>query len=184
MSLVSVHGPTMWGGVGAAGGGGGNVVTAPQVKATADQTNGQKFTFDATDKTRPAADYDWAFPGGTPATATDNKGPITVTYSTGGSKTATLTIAAGAGPPAGGAYPVTVVATATAAPRMVEGGGEPPPDGEGDSLTVGFDPAAHTVDEVKDYATDHPDEIADLYDAEEAGKARVTLLEWLAQQLE
>lgn len=165
MSIVTVHGPNMSGGTGAQGGGTGPVVTAPQVSATADQTNGFKFTFEATDKTRVAADYDWAFPGGTPATATDNKGPITVTYASAGSKTATLTIAAGAGPPAGGAYPITVTAL-TAGPRMVEEGGE-------------FDPGDHTVAEVEDYANEHPEEAQRLLDAELADKNRVTLISFL-----
>src|SRR4051812_17486153 len=112
MSIVAVHGPTM------TGPGTGNV-TAPQVSATGDATNGLKFTFEATDKRRPAADYDWAFPGGTPATQNDSYGPIAVTYAAGGSQTATLTIAAGAGPPAGGAYPITV--TTSSGPRSIEG---------------------------------------------------------------
>jgi hypothetical protein len=40
-----------------------------------------------------------------------------------------------------------------------------------------FDPAEHTVDEVKDYLDgQHPDEVARVLAAEEAGKARTTLL--------
>ena len=191
MSIVSVHGPNMWGGTGAGGGGTGQVITAPQVQATADQTNGLKFTYVATNGARPAADYSWAFPpDGTPATSAANKGPITVTYAAGGSKTATLTVAAGAGPPAGGAYPITVTAL-TAGPRMVEEG----VDAESQSAVVtedehttdvqpGFDPAAHTVAEVEDYVLDHPDEIETILDMEEEGKNRSTLVAYLEAQLD
>ena len=42
-----------------------------------------------------------------------------------------------------------------------------------------FDPSAHTVDDVKAYVTEHPDEVQAVYDAEVAGKARTSLLEWL-----
>jgi PKD repeat protein len=112
MSIVAVHGPTMY------SPGTGNV-SAPQVTATGDPTNGLKFTFVAsTPGARPAADFDWDFTGGTPATALDTKGPVVVTYATAGAKTATLTVAAGAGPPAGGSYPITVQAVSGA--RSVE----------------------------------------------------------------
>lgn len=95
--------------------------TAPQVKATGAPSNGLTFIFEATDKSRPAADYSWAFPGAatvdgvTTTTKAASQGPITVVYTAAGAKTATLTVAAGAGPPAGGAYPVNV--TAVAGPR-------------------------------------------------------------------
>src|SRR5688500_11598062 len=118
MRIVSVHGPNMWGGTGAGGEGSGATITAPQVEATADMSDGLTFIFEATDKTRPAADYDWAFPGadtvdGATAVVKENShGPIEVVYATAGDKTATLTVAAGAGPPAGGDYPITVEARA------------------------------------------------------------------------
>jgi hypothetical protein len=95
--------------------------TAPQVKATGVTSNGLAFDFSATDLSRPAADYDWSFPGASTVdgvsatTKVDSKGPIRVVYAAAGVKTATLTVAAGAGPPAGGAYPVNV--TAVAGPR-------------------------------------------------------------------
>ena len=44
-----------------------------------------------------------------------------------------------------------------------------------------FDPGEHTVDEVKDYVTEHPDEVDDVHAAEDEGKARVTLLTWLEE---
>ena len=51
-----------------------------------------------------------------------------------------------------------------------------PPD-----VAVGYDPAAHTVDEVKEFVTEHPDELQDIYDAEVAGKNRATLITWLEE---
>lgn len=119
MSIVAVHGPTMWGGTGAGGAGTGATITAPgggagmAVQATADMTNGLKFTFQWTGTTTPSnkpdADFDWAFPGGSPATAADTKGPVVVTYTTPGAKVATLTVS-GTGTPAAAAYPITVQA--------------------------------------------------------------------------
>jgi len=50
---------------------------------------------------------------------------------------------------------------------------EPPADGP-------YDPGEHTVDEVLAYCAEHPDEVEAIYDAEEAGKNRVTLLDKLA----
>jgi hypothetical protein len=50
-------------------------------------------------------------------------------------------------------------------------GGQPAGAGE-------YDPAGHTVDEVVDYVTEHPDERQAIYDAELAArKPRSTLLE-------
>jgi hypothetical protein len=95
--------------------------SAAQVKATGSPSNGLTFIFEATDKSRPAADYSWSFPGAstvdgvTTTTKAASQGPTTVVYAAAGAKTATLTVAAGAGPPAGGAYPVVV--TAVAGPR-------------------------------------------------------------------
>lgn len=48
-----------------------------------------------------------------------------------------------------------------------------------ESQEVEFDPADHTVDDVVAYADEHPDELDRLIGEEEAGKARVTLLEKL-----
>lgn len=44
-----------------------------------------------------------------------------------------------------------------------------------------YDPGRHKVDEVLDYAEDHPDEIARLIEAERAGKNRSTLVSQLEQ---
>lgn len=110
MSTVSVHGvQTMY------GGGAQNstplALGSPVFKVTPNPANGRIVTVTLLLSARAAADYDWTFgSGSSPATATDSKGPTTVTYSTDGAKTITLTVAAGAGPPAGGAYVVTYVA--------------------------------------------------------------------------
>jgi len=45
-----------------------------------------------------------------------------------------------------------------------------------------YDPGEHTVEEVKTYVEEHPDEAEDVLAAEQDGKARVTLVEWLEQQ--
>ena len=138
MSIVAVHGPNMWGGTGAGGGGTGEVVETAQVKATANMANGLEFT---KDKSRPAADYDWTYTpaGGAPASPINNThGPHTITFVGAGDKTVTLTVAAGAGPPAAGNYAITVSAM-TAGPRMLMGDDEgpeveeePPPDADRD----------------------------------------------------
>ena len=195
MSIVAVHGPNTFGGTGAGGGGTGMTITSPTglYKATADPTNGLKFTFEAIDKTRPPADYDWTFPGGTPATQADSKGPVVVTFATAGSKTISLAIAAGAGPPATGTYPMTV--QAVSGPRSVleegEGEGEAPevapqetpleaaPGEPADIETV----LQGTVDEVKTFAEANPDFISELYEGETAGQNRSTLVTWLEQRV-
>jgi hypothetical protein len=184
MSIVAVHGPNMWGGTGAGGGGTGMVVISPTgvYKATADPTNGLRFTFEAIQKGRPAIDYDWTFPGGTPASQADSQGPIVVTFATAGSKTISLAIAAGAGTPATGTYPMTV--EAVSGPRAVlEEGEEPPPEGQQaeiqEEMGPDSDPGDFTVAEVIEYVGQHPEEAQRLYDAEVAGKARVTLVSHL-----
>ena len=42
-----------------------------------------------------------------------------------------------------------------------------------------FDPGDHTVDDVVEYATAHPDEVDEIYEAETAGKNRSTLVSQL-----
>lgn len=49
-------------------------------------------------------------------------------------------------------------------------------------VTAAFDPSAYTVAEVVDYADIHPDEVQAIYDAEEAGKGRATLLAALEER--
>jgi hypothetical protein len=45
-----------------------------------------------------------------------------------------------------------------------------------------YDPGAYTVADVQAYVTEHPDELDAIYAAEQSGKARSTLLDWLAAQ--
>lgn len=45
-----------------------------------------------------------------------------------------------------------------------------------------YDPGAHSVEDVKTHVTAHPDQRDAVYDAEVAGKARSTLLDWLEGQ--
>jgi hypothetical protein len=65
---------------------------------------------------------------------------------------------------------VSVVEDATGAVESVEG------SVPGPGL---FDPAEHTIDQVKAYVNDHLDDAQRVYDAELDGKARATLLAWL-----
>jgi len=81
--------------------------------------------------------------------------------------------------PAAGTYPTTVpVATGTGPSAGLQSAPPSGDDGE-EEIPVGYDPAAHSVDEVKEFVTEHPDEAQDIFDLEETGKARVTLLDWL-----
>ena len=57
---------------------------------------------------------------------------------------------------------------------------EPPPPPTAVPAQDGFDPGGHTVDEVKTYVTAHPDELETVTAAEQAGKNRSSLLDWLA----
>ena len=190
MSIVAVHGPTTFGASGAGGAGTGQAVTSTPAgggTVTADMANGRRFTF-AGAGDRAAADYDWAFTG---ETAQLNTKTGTIVFSTAGTKTITLTLGSTGGTtPAPGTYTFSVQATATAAPRsMPPGGGdeeeEPEPqalaaaDEESPQVDVGYDPAAHTVAEVEEYAEDHPEQVQDLLDAETAGKNRSTLVGYL-----
>jgi len=49
-------------------------------------------------------------------------------------------------------------------------------------VSEAYDPGEHTVEEVKTYIEEHRDEVADVLAAEQDGKARVTLVEWLEQE--
>jgi hypothetical protein len=53
----------------------------------------------------------------------------------------------------------------------------PPPEPEGE---VGSDPSTATVQQVKDYVTAHPEERDRVLAEEQAGQARVTLIDWLS----
>jgi len=54
----------------------------------------------------------------------------------------------------------------------------PPPETEPEG-EVGSDPNTATVQQVKDYVTAHPDERDRILADEQAGQARVTLIDWL-----
>jgi len=186
VSIISVHGPNTFG---TTQGGGTSIPSSGGgiAQATKDPTNGLKYSFSVPNPgARPAADFDWTFTGpGNPVAQTDRFSG-TVTYTTAGAGTIVLTVAAGAGPPAGGTYTITTAPTA-GVPRMVE---EEPqasqqsvePDDDGDDtqeMDVAFDPAAHTVTEVIGFVEDYPDTLDDVIAAEEAGKGRSTLLQHL-----
>jgi hypothetical protein len=47
-----------------------------------------------------------------------------------------------------------------------------------------FDPNGHTIDDVRTHIGDHPDQLDAVLEAERAGKARTTLIEWLESQAE
>jgi len=89
--------------------------------------------------------------------------------------------------PVAGSYPNTVPVASGAAPQLrmaQEDGGEESGGDEGTpDVAVGYDPAAHTVAEVEDFVTEHPDEAQDIYDAEVVGKNRATLVNWLEEVL-
>ena len=61
--------------------------------------------------------------------------------------------------------------------RIAERAANPPAD-QGDS----YDPADHTVDNVKLHVEKHPDELEAVLQAETAGKNRSTLVDWLEAQ--
>jgi hypothetical protein len=106
---------------------------------------------------------------------------------TSGAATGTVT-SASTQYPAAGTYtiPVTAVAGTTQGTGPASGlQSAPPPNGdeEPSEVAVGYDPAAHTVAEVQEFVTEHPDEAQAIYDAEEAGKNRATLMTWLEENL-
>ena len=175
MSIVAVHGPNTFGVAGAGGGGTAGTVTNTGGTVTADISNARKFNF-AGAGDRLAADYDWAFTG---ETSQLNTKTGTITFATAGAKVITLTLGTSGGTtPAGGTYTFNVVAGATAAPRSLP----PEEDREEESspeVDVGYDPAAHSVADVEEYAEEHPDSAQELLDAEVAGKNRPTLVAYL-----
>jgi hypothetical protein len=179
MSMVTVHGPyTMYSRA---------VVqnASGSARATVNPSNGLIWTFVPRDQSQPAANYDWAYTGltGVPATPVNDTMSPTVTFAGAGTATVTLTLNGVA------QAPITINAVAGTGGAGVslleaeEGGGdEPPPDDggtEAPEVAVGYDPGAHTVPEVEQFAQDNPDQLEEIIAAEEAGKARVTLLSFL-----
>lgn len=195
MSIVSVHGPNTWGSK--------SIVANQSGTAYAIATNpanGLVWQFNPNDKSKPAAQYDWAYTGltGTPATPIADTMTPTVTFSGAGSAVVTLTLNGVA------QQSFTITATAGVAPKMTEEmveveeraetppppspkaeQGQPSGDGEqGAYAEAGFDPAAHTVAEVEQYVADHPDEAEQILDLEEEGKNRTTLVSYLESVLD
>jgi len=56
---------------------------------------------------------------------------------------------------------------------------EPPPEGGEGEIPVSFDPADHTIDEVKAYVDANPDQRTQVLSDEKQGKQRSTLIDWL-----
>lgn len=79
--------------------------------------------------------------------------------------------------PAAGAYPVVVPVATGAGPSA--GLQSAPPEGE--LPPEEYNPDDHTVNEVEQYVADHPEELETVYEAEIAGKNRVTLVTWLEE---
>lgn len=52
----------------------------------------------------------------------------------------------------------------------------PPSEGTSTTDSDEFDPAGHTIPEILDYVEDYPDEVTSVYELEEKGKNRSTLL--------
>ena len=63
---------------------------------------------------------------------------------------------------------------------IVEGDAAPKPVAAA-APSAGYDPGAHTVEEVQSYVAKHPGEAAAVLDAERAGRNRVTLTESLEE---
>jgi hypothetical protein len=191
MSIVAVHGPQTFGS---------KAVTnsTKTFQAFAVSADGTKWRFVPTDQGQPAANYDWAWAhtsgtaGGSPASPVLNTMTPEFTFPAGpATKTITLTLN-------GIAQPTLVItipaAGSTVSPMMLgEGDGEAEVQtevqAEGEvteevpEVEVGYDPAAHTVAEVQEFVSQHPDELEAIYDAEYAGKARASLISWLENQL-
>jgi hypothetical protein len=182
VSQAAVHHPSSYGYSG-------------QVGFPATVTGGSTATFDFRSLLPGAHTVTWA--GGAPATNA-------ITVAANGTASQAHTYPAGPG-----TYKMFVVEDATGrrvaqrtivlpyaggagfAPMSMEsaqGGG----DGEGEQMMmmsappepepeiqVGYDPGAHTVQEVEDFVNENPDQRDDILAAEQAGKDRVTLVSWL-----
>ena len=173
MSIVAVHGPYTFGSKG--------ILEVGAAQALPNPTNGLIWTFKLDQPSTRTASLVWTFPTGTPASAT-GPGPHSVTFGSAGSKAVTA-VATGVGeganpyPPAGTTnIPVTAV-TGTGPPGTSLRGAE----GEEELDDGEYDPGDYTVAEVQEYVEENPTEIQAVYDAEIAGKNRVTLVTWLEE---
>lgn len=174
MSIVTIHGPYTFGSKA--------ITEVGAAVATVSPTNGLIWTFRLDQPSTRTASLVWTFPTGTPATIT-GPGPTTVTFASAGTKAVTL-VATGVGeganpyPPAGTTnLPVTAIAGAGPTSGLMRAGGDP-------EYSTGYDPGEHTVTEVIGYVEDNPAELDAVIDAEEVGKARVTLLTHLESMRE
>lgn len=57
---------------------------------------------------------------------------------------------------------------------------DPEPDEFAGEPDEDYDPADHTVDDVKAWVEANPDYVTEVLEAEEGGKNRVTLVDWLS----
>lgn len=55
-------------------------------------------------------------------------------------------------------------------------------DANSSAESATYDPAEYTVPEVKAWVAEHPDQVQTVLEAEEAGKNRTTLTDWLVAQ--
>jgi len=177
MSMVTVHGPYTMYSKAVVGNSNGSA------RATVNPANGLIWTLIPTDQSQVAANYDWTWTptnaGDAPTSPQNDVKSPTVVFGVAGAKVITLTLNGVAQPP------INLTAVSGVAPMMLmgappdggdggDGGEEPPPE-----VQVGYDPGAHTVPEVEDFANEHPEQLEEIIAAEEAGKARVTLLSYL-----
>jgi hypothetical protein len=182
MSIVAVHGSQTFGSK--------NVFNSTKTfQAFAVTADGTKWRFVPVDQGQVAANYDWAWAhtsgtaGGSPASPVLNTMIPEFTFPAGpATKTITLTLN-------GIAQPTLVItipaAGATGSPMMLMEGEEDEVTQEvlvTEEVPVGYDPAAHTVGEVQEYVSEHPDELDEIYEAECAGKNRSSLVTWLENQ--
>lgn len=202
MSIVSVHGPNTFGSKA--------IQEVGPVQAVVNPNNGLIYTFALPRPSgRPAADFAWAFPGGTPVSQAASQGPVVVTYAGAGAKTATLTVSGASGLlPVNGVYPITVQAVGgvpTGLYMTGPGAGDLPAGGEetadpevASTLEASivqsevtsqqqpanqYDPAENTVMDVLSYAKEHPDQVVAILEAEQDGKERSTLISGLQDLL-
>ena len=184
MSMVSVHGPnTMY--TDAPG-----VIPSSPAGATSTQSpsNGLVFNMATTGPRGGASPADYAWTASASGVCNPTTGASTVVTfpgaAAGSNQTITLTVSGAGTPPlANGSY-VTTVRPVTGQPKMVEAGQqqvqveELPPEHQAD-VEVAYDPGAHTVPEVIEFAEQNPDQVQALLAAERAGKDRSTLLNHL-----
>lgn len=162
-----------------------NNVATITTTATHGYTTGQWVTIAGVDATFNGTQVITATPSGTTFTFDEVAANVTSAAS-GGTVTSATNAAVASQYPASGAYPINITAvTGTGPPGTSLRSAPPEEGGEEDSgeVQVGYDPAAHTVAEVEEFVTAHPDQLQEIYDTEVAGKNRATLVNWLEVSL-